>query len=197
MEELYKDLEKLTKKELRALVDKGSLSGSEVETAKKAVCLLKMLEDDYDKDLMMDDSDYSEASYATRHMGGRMSSHSMRPMHWDDMSYARGRDGATGRFVSRGRMYDDRSYEGNRMRDGRSYNQGRSYERGRSYGYEDGDEYMSGRRMIISYDNGYSGHSIDDRIVDALEQMMDQAVTDYERGKLNEVIRFVDSRRGQ
>lgn len=180
MDDLYKDLEKLTKKELRSLVDKGTLSGSEVETAKKAVCLLKMLEDDCDKDPMMEDGDYSEASYASRRRGDRMMSHAMRPMHWDDMSYARGRDGATGRYVSRDRMYD-----------------GRSRMRGRSYGYEDGDEYMSGRRMIISYDNGYSGHSIDDRIVDALEQMMDQAVTDYERGKLNEVIRFVDSRRGQ
>lgn len=191
MDDLYKDLERLTKKELRSLVDKGTLSGSEVETAKKAVCLLKMLEEDYDKDPMMEDGDYSEASYASRRRGGRTMSHAMRPMHWDDMSYARGRDGATGRYVSRGRMYDDRSYEGGRMYDGRSHM------RGRSYGYEDGDEYMSGRRMIISYDNGYSGHSIDDRIVDALEQMMDQAVTDYERGKLNEVIRFVDSRRGQ
>lgn len=191
MDDLYKDLERLTKKELRSLVDKGTLSGSEVETAKKAVCLLKMLEEDYDKDPMMEDGDYSEASYASRRRGGRMISHATHPMHWDDMSYARGRDGATGRFVSRGRMYDDRSYEGGRMYDGRSHM------RGRSYGYEDGDEYMSGRRMIISYDNGYSGHSIDDRIVDALEQMMDQAVTDYERGKLNEVIRFVDSRRGQ
>ena len=180
MDDLYKDLERLTKKELRSLVDKGTLSGSEVETAKKAVCLLKMLEEDYDKDPMMEDGDYSEASYASRRRGGRMMSHAMHPTHWDDMSYARGRDGATSRFVSRGRMYD-----------------GRSRMRGRSDGYEDGDEYMSGRRMIISYDNGYSGHSIDDRIVDALEQMMDQAVTDYERGKLNEVIRFVDSRRGQ
>lgn len=191
MDDLYKDLERLTKKELRSLVDKGTLSGSEVETAKKAVCLLKMLEEDYDKEEMIGDDDYSEASYSSRRRGGRMMSHAMHPTHWDDMSYARGRDGATGRYVSRGRMYDDRSYEGGRMYDGRSRM------RGRSYGYEDGDEYMSGRRMIISYDNGYSGHSIDDRIVDALEHMMDQAVTDYERGKLNEVIRFVDSRRGQ
>lgn len=50
--------------------------------------------------------------------------------------------------------------------------------------------------MVISYDNGYSGHSIDDRIVDKLEHMMDSAETNYEREKLNDIIRYVDSKRG-
>ena len=48
---------------------------------------------------------------------------------------------------------------------------------------------------ITSYgDRGgmrYSGHSINDRIVEKLENMMDTAESDFERKKLKEFIRFV------
>jgi hypothetical protein len=32
-----------------------------------------------------------------------------------------------------------------------------------------------------SYNDGYSGHSINDRMIDALERMMDTAKTEHER----------------
>lgn len=41
--------------------------------------------------------------------------------------------------------------------------------------------------------NGYSGHSIKDRIVDNLEHMMDEAGGEYERGVISEWIRRVES----
>lgn len=45
------------------------------------------------------------------------------------------------------------------------------------------------RRMSRrSYENGYSGHSIKDRMIDHLESMMDEAKTDYERQTVQEWI---------
>lgn len=67
----------------------------------------------------------------------------------------------------------ERSYDHYPMARGRSYarmGEG-SYERGRSS--------RTGR--YISRDSGYSGHSIQDRMIDRLEQMVDEAKTDHER----------------
>jgi hypothetical protein len=72
-------------------------------------------------------------------------------------SMRRGRSPSTGRFTSmRAEPYMD-SY-----RD--SYGNG-------SYGM----------RSMGSYNDGYSGHSINDRMIDALERMMDTAKTEHER----------------
>lgn len=45
------------------------------------------------------------------------------------------------------------------------------------------DPYMDsyGMRNMGSYNDGYSGHSINDRMIDALERMMDTAKTEHER----------------
>ena len=46
---------------------------------------------------------------------------------------------------------------------------------------------MTGRHTNI-YDRGYSGHSIQDRMVDKLERMMDEATSQYEKDTIAEGI---------
>ena len=41
------------------------------------------------------------------------------------------------------------------------------------------------------HDHDYSGHSIDDRIIDALERMMDEAKTEHEREKIMRRIDYI------
>jgi hypothetical protein len=67
------------------------------------------------------------------------------------------------------------------MARGRSYARGgeESYTRGGEESYERGRYSRTGRSM--SRENGYSGHSIKDRMIDRLEQMVDEAKTDHER----------------
>lgn len=78
---------------------------------------------------------------------------------YGDYSYMRGRDAMTGRYTSRG--YD-------------------------SYGhYSYNGPYETPR---MSYDRGYSGHSINDRMIAKLETMMGEAESDYERQKIQEAI---------
>lgn len=64
-----------------------------------------------------------------------------------------------------------------------SYRRGGSYRRGRSM--------RTGR--YVSNSNGYSGHSIHDRIVSNLEKMMDSASSDYERDVIYSWIAKVES----
>lgn len=64
-----------------------------------------------------------------------------------------------------------------------SYDRHGSYRRGRSM--------RTGR--YVSNSDGYSRHSIHDRIVDKLERMMDEAGSDYERNVLAGWIAKVES----
>lgn len=87
-----------------------------------------------------------------------------------DESYARGRDAATGRYMSRGRdamWYDDRGYGD------------------RSYGHQ---SYAQNMNRSMGYNDNTSGHSIEDRMIWALEQQMDTAKSDYERQQIKEEI---------
>lgn len=68
---------------------------------------------------------------------------------------------------------DGGSYEG--MPDPYSYD-GNSYRRGRSQ--------TTGRYMSRDYNGGRSGHSINDRMIAKLEEMVDQAPNDYERQQI-------------
>ena len=162
-----KSLRDLVEKELAAFTTKNTLNPSDVETAKNAVCLIKEI-----NEVLRQSEGHDETSEAYRmmHSSGCYPMYSYGEpgrMYHDGYSDARGRDAATGRYVSRG--YDhDMDTSGRRM---------------------------SGRHY--SYDKGYSGHSIDDRIVDMLEKMMDDAVSNYERNKINSIIRVVDSMRGE
>lgn len=93
--------------------------------------------------------------------------------HWDsDRSYARGRDVATGRYMSRAdaHYYDERTHGGNW--DGRD----------RSYGRN--DMLHDGRHM--------STHSVKDQAIQRLEALMDTAESEYERQKVLNMIKMIE-----
>ena len=71
-------------------------------------------------------------------------------------------------------------------------------DRGATRSMARGDDTTSDRRMYgsFSYD-GRSGHSIEDRVIDKIEQMMDGAQSNYERERLNQFIRVIDSMKGE
>lgn len=66
------------------------------------------------------------------------------------------------------------------MRRGRSPSTGR-FTSMREEPYMDSYRDSYGMRSVGSYNDGYSGHSINDRMIDALERMMDTAKTEHER----------------
>ena len=82
-----------------------------------------------------------------------------------------------------GGMYYD--HYGNRSMDGRH-----SYRRDGENTY-DGRSRMGGDRRT-SYDTSYSGHSVKDRMISKLEDMMDDARSDYERSAISEWISKIE-----
>lgn len=68
------------------------------------------------------------------------------------------------------------------------------------HGYSNGDSYgrgrspVTGRYISRGTMDGYSGHSIEDRMIMALEQQMDAAKSDYERSLIEKEIQRI--RRG-
>lgn len=68
----------------------------------------------------------------------------------------------------------------------RSYNSRRRYPRHSMIGDDRDDFYGNG-------DRGYSRHSIKDRAVNVLERLMDEAGSDYERQKVRDFVRYVES----
>jgi IS30 family transposase len=67
-----------------------------------------------------------------------------------------------------------------------------------SESYDHNGSYRRGMRSMrtgrfVSNSNGYSRHSIKDRIVDKLERMMDDAGSDYERNVISGWINRVES----
>ena len=164
--EVLKKLRDRVEKNLESLAEKENMTPGELETATKAVCLIK----DIDK-VMHGDYETSEGMREMMYPHKKYSYGWYDPHVHDGYSEMRGRDAATGRYVSReGDSDHDIDHSGRRMR-------------GMSYGRY--------------YDHGYSGHSIDDRIIDKLEHMMDEAQSDYERHKLNQIIRVVESMKGE
>ena len=154
---------------LETLAKKTDLTPTELDTANKAVCLIEKI------DKMTYDDEYHGATSEGHHMMRYYPSMD-KSYGAHDMSMARGRDAHTGRYVSR---------------DGYDGHGGRAY-------MTDFD--TSGRRVRtpgMSYDGGYSWHSIDDRIIDQLERMMDSAQSEYEVHKLNQIIRVVESMKGE
>ena len=82
-------------------------------------------------------------------------------------SYRRGRSRSTGRYMSRDNYPDE-------YHDSGGSNSSRSYDGG-------------------SGNSGYSGHSIQDRMVDKLERMIDEAQTENERKTVREWIQRLRS----
>lgn len=66
---------------------------------------------------------------------------------------------------------------------------------GNGYGYSErrGRSPVTGRYISrgMSMDNGYSGHSIEDRMIASLENQMDQAKTEYERKMIMDEIQHI------
>lgn len=71
------------------------------------------------------------------------------------------------------------------------YSGNRSYMRGRD---SDTGRYMSrDNRVRHSYDDMESGHSINDRLIANIEDMMDLAKTDYEKQQLSDWIKRIEA----
>lgn len=164
---VLKDLRDRAEKEIESLLaTKASLSTVEINNAKEAVCLIKMIDEvmhgksaeyEYETSEGMHRMYYPnrEYSYGPDMMSGRVMHYPGMTYSYDgDMDYSgmRGRDAATGRYVSRGRM---------------------------------------------AHDMTHSGHSIEDRVISKLEEMMDSAKSDYERQRLNQFIRVVEGMIGE
>lgn len=182
--------------DLRPVAEKASLTPNEITVAKEAVCLLKEIDEVLEK--------HEEHKMETSEGRGR---HMVSYGYYDPYMH----DGyAYGMYPTPGRMY---SYGDERMMDHQSMARGRSPITER-YVSRDGDMDTSGRRYTFSYDTdpqyrsygrsyeqhrdtGRSGHSIDDRIVDMLEHMMDNEDSNYARNKINTIIRVVESMRGE
>lgn len=95
--------------------------------------------------------------------------------------------------------YSEGSYSNARMRMNYSNEYGDN-SRGRYGSYNDssyrrGRSTTTGRYMSRdNYDDGYSGHSIRDRMIDKLESMIDEAKTEHEKQVVMEWINRLDAR---
>lgn len=77
------------------------------------------------------------------------------------------------------------------------YDMGDSYGHGYGHVYDTGYSEMRGRSPVTGryisrgMDGGYSGHSIEDRMIASLEQQMDNAKSDYERKAIEDEIKHI------
>ena len=150
---------------IKPILKKGeSMTPADLESLTKAVCIVEKIKRIEDCN-SFDDSDYYDNGYSYTDNGN---------------SYRRGRSPVTGRFVSRDSMphHDGASYGyhydaghySNRHND--NGNAARAFDNGAST-----RRYYDGGSMH----NGYSGHSIQDRMIDQLERMYDEAQSEHER----------------
>ncbi len=93
--------------------------------------------------------------------------------------------------------YNGDSFSNSFARIDYNYDNGNSRERGRSPytgRYVSRDDGYSTRRYYDGENHtGYSGHSIKDRMIDALEKMYDTAQTEHERQTVNDWIRRLEN----
>ena len=157
---------------IKQITRKERMTPAELGYLTESVCLIEKI----NKIEENGNGEYDEGgSYSNTSRMSRNSynSHNMmydEPVYDDDMSYRRGRSSVTGRYVSR---------------DGGSNDSSRGYydSSGNYRSFEGGN---SSRRYHDG--NGYSGHSIQDRMIDKLERMYDEARTDHERRIVDEWI---------
>ena len=145
---------------IRPLLKKGeAMTPADLESLTKAVCIIEKIKRIEDGDF---DQSYSMNGYSENN-----------PYDDNGNSYRRGRSSVTGRYVSRDAYHDGDSY---------GYHDGASTRR-----YYDGGSstrYYGGNSMS----RDYSGHSIQDRMVDRLERMIDEAQSEHERQTVKEWI---------
>lgn len=167
---------------IKPILKKGeSMTPADLESLTKAVCVIEKIKR-IEEGNSYDDGDYSMHGY------GYPENNSY---DGNGNSYRRGRSPTTGRYVSRDAMpvyHGDRSYGGYRDAYPNDGNSVRSYDEGNSNRYY--DEGASTRRYYDANNhNGYSGHSIQDRMIDQLERMIDEAKTEHERQTVKDWIR--------
>ena len=168
---------------IKPILKKGeSMTPADLESLTKAVCVIEKIK------RIEEGNSYDDGGYSM-HAYGYPENNS-----YDDNgnSYRRGRSPTTGRYVSRDAMP---VYHGARYYDGGTFthhNDGnvpaRSYDEGNHSRYY--NEGASTRRYYDANNhNGYSGHSIQDRMIDQLERMIDEAKTEHERQTVKDWIR--------
>ena len=174
MDKYLEQLKEKLEEEVKKIAKKDDITPQELDNIKDAMCVIDMIDGGGDG--------YSRG----------MASHGYhrRNMPYEHMSYGDSyNDYPANRNRSYGYPYDDMPHSE------RMYHDGGSYENHSNRGYYEGDSYRRGRSPVTgryisrgSYEDGYSGHSIKDRMVARLESMMDEAKTDHERQTVNEWI---------
>ena len=154
---------------------KGDITPAELDSSQKAVCVIKMIKDmenGQNEGMMMDGDSYG--------WNTRTAPYTHMPYYTsrNDRSYGRYNNRSYGED-SYGYYHDSYGDDMYSNRRGRSPVTGRYISRGM-------DDYSGRDRM--SYRDGYSGHSIKDRMVARLESMMDEAKTEHERQTVEEWI---------
>ena len=153
---------------LHELFQKGDLNPSETKAALDGMRLRDLLCAEIENCEM--EKEYSEHGY---------SGYRAVPRHYEMTAYAPRRD-AGGRYSGDPAYGIQGWYESRPM--GGYYDNMDSYSRG----------YYDGRADIYGMHNGgYSRHSIGDRAVETLEQLMDSAKSEYEREELHKFIRMI------
>ena len=179
MDKTLENLKETLEDEIKKIVKKGDITPAELENVQKAVCTIDMIDN---MGMGGNSQGYSERrGYYGSSMNNMPYEHMPSNRQYPNRPYG---DYSERRYHD---SYDDRMYH-----DGGSY---RNYRDDRSYDNYHGDSYRRGRSPVTGryisrgqYDDGYSGHSIKDRMVARLEDMYDEAKTDHERQIVNEWI---------
>jgi hypothetical protein len=171
MNKTLENLKETLEDEIKAIIKKGDMTPSELESVQKAVCTIDMIEKmergGHSEGMMMD-------GYSNRHMPYR---HMPSYGSYNDRSYGDEYGDHSGRRYYHDSYGYDESYHGDSYRRGRSPVTGRYISRGEDH---------------MSYRDGYSGHSIKDRMVAQLENMYDQAKSEHERQIVDEWIKRLE-----
>ena len=158
MDKTLEHLKETLEDEIKKIVKKGDITSQELDNVKDAVCVIDMI----DNMRMGGNSEGDSYGYSSRNMAYRYPSYA-----YDDYAHGSYGDNYNYRSHDRGSYHND-------------YYHGDSYRRGRSP--------VTGRYISRGHEDGYSGHSIMDRMIASLESMYDEAKTDHERQTVSEWI---------
>ncbi len=169
MDKTLENLKETLEDEIKKIVKKGDITPAELENVQKAVCTIDMIKkmENGQSEGMMEGDSYGYSNRMPYYHMPRYGSYNDRSHgdSYNDRSYG----DYSGRRYYHDSYGDDEMYRGDSHRRGRSPVTGRYISRGH-------------------YDDGYSGHSIKDRMVAKLESMYDEAKTDHERQTVDEWI---------
>ena len=152
---------------IKPILGKGAaMTAAELEVLMKSICAIEKIKQMEDAENY---SEYSRNSYNSYNSYGGQGSYHI-PNSYDNYS-----NDEVSRFY----------------RDDNSYRRGRSATTGRYVSRDDG--YSTRRYYGAGNNDGYSGHSIKDRMVAALEKMYDEAQTEHERQYMDDWIRRLEN----